>query len=708
MDPNLAPFKARGGKLIMSHGWLDASVFAKNSVDYYKSVVQAMGGAAQTTDFFRLFMAPGVEHCGGGPGPGIIDDLTALEQWVEQRDRSDSDRRGALRHRNDRRSPAAVVPISAGCRVSTDPETSTRGKTSLARRRTFLIPQSVAAFSGTPQTVRRRRTFAALQARVTDALSNPTAGVPVTFTAPSSGASATFNGTNSITVNTNASGHRDIARAARKQHDRQLQRDGIGSRSHGARHIQLNERAAKLGLTIFGTTTPATVFANSTSVELGVKFRSEVGGNITGVRFYKASGTTRLTPERCGPQPGQSLATGVFTGETTSGWQTLSSQRPLQSTQIQRTSRRITRRALTIRQQTVSRMGVDRSPLHALKDGVDGFNGVFLNGAGGNFPNQGFVASNFWADVVFLPTTVAGSGFSDVTPPAISAVSITSITPSSAFVNWATNEAADGQVEFISPCPTGGCLLPLVPALTTSHRIGVTGLSASTLYTYRILSKDNVGNVGVTPNQTFTTAPSNFTTSSMWTNGTTPATQSDADTRAIEVGVKFKSDVAGLISAIRFFKGSLNTGTHTVSLWTAAGALLARSVSSGETASGWQQVDFPAVNITANTTYIASYHTTSGHYSFNGNYFGSQFNNGPLHGLADGTSGGNGLWQTSAHAGIPDAKLSGRQLLGRRGLRYAANGGFVCAHHFGDFGDEYHVHKRRHQLDDGRTRGRTG
>ena len=148
------------------------------------------------------------------------------------------------------------------------------------------------------------------------------------------------------------------------------------------------------------------------------------------------------------------------------------------------------------------------------------------------------------------------------------------------------------------------------------------------------------------------TAPTGAYT--IWSNAISPSTTSEADPRAIEVGVKFKSDVAGGISGIRFYKGPLNTGTHTVSLWTAGGALLARSVSVSETASGWQQVNFASpVNISANTTYIASYHTTSGYYSSNEQYFTAQYDNPPLHALADAASGGNGVWQTSSTPTFP-------------------------------------------------------
>jgi feruloyl esterase len=83
IDPDLSRFKAHKGKLIMYHGWTDALIPSQNSVNYYESVVKAMGGTAKTTDFLRLFMAPGMDHCFGGEGPNRMDALSALEHWVE-------------------------------------------------------------------------------------------------------------------------------------------------------------------------------------------------------------------------------------------------------------------------------------------------------------------------------------------------------------------------------------------------------------------------------------------------------------------------------------------------------------------------------------------------------------------------------------------------------------------------------------------------
>lgn len=85
IDPNLKPFEDHGGKIIMYHGWGDQAIAPGNSVNYYESVVSAMGGQQKTQEFLRLFMVPGMTHCQGGDGPNEFDALTALEQWRENK-----------------------------------------------------------------------------------------------------------------------------------------------------------------------------------------------------------------------------------------------------------------------------------------------------------------------------------------------------------------------------------------------------------------------------------------------------------------------------------------------------------------------------------------------------------------------------------------------------------------------------------------------
>jgi len=88
-DPNLAPFAAMGGKLLMYHGWADPALSTLTTIDYYNEVVDASGGHQTADSFVRFFTVPGMHHCSGGPGPNTFDALTALEQWVEHGDAPD-------------------------------------------------------------------------------------------------------------------------------------------------------------------------------------------------------------------------------------------------------------------------------------------------------------------------------------------------------------------------------------------------------------------------------------------------------------------------------------------------------------------------------------------------------------------------------------------------------------------------------------------
>ncbi len=130
-----------------------------------------------------------------------------------------------------------------------------------------------------------------------------------------------------------------------------------------------------------------------------------------------------------------------------------------------------------------------------------------------------------------------------------------------------------------------------------------------------------------------------------WSSSTVPGTPDSGDSTGGEFGVKFRSDIDGFITGIRFYKSSANTGTHVGHLWTSNGTLLASVTFTNETSSGWQQATFSSpVRITANTTYVASYYAPSGHYSADLAYFTNTVDMSPLHFLANNLDGPNGVY----------------------------------------------------------------
>ena len=255
----------------------------------------------------------------------------------------------------------------------------------------------------------------------------------------------------------------------------------------------------------------------------------------------------------------------------------------------------------------------------------------------------------------------------DNVPPTITSVSplngatgVNIGTQVSANFNEAINAATVTATSF--QLRDAGNNLVAVTVTTSSNQVVLTpsaALANSAVYTATIKGgasgvKDLAGNALVNDyTWTFTTG-ANVGGTSIFLPTSAPAEPHANDGQAIEVGMKFRSSQNGFISGIRYFKDEGFTGTRTGHLWTGTGTLLASVVFTGETFSGWQQMLLSnPVAITANTTYVVSYFSSSGDYAASGNYFTQPVVNGFLHGLANGEDGPNGLYKYSATPVFP-------------------------------------------------------
>jgi hypothetical protein len=268
---------------------------------------------------------------------------------------------------------------------------------------------------------------------------------------------------------------------------------------------------------------------------------------------------------------------------------------------------------------------------------------------------------NLFADMGVQPVTLqAGlllaTKSTDTTPPGSSIASPANGTSvqsgASLTISGTASDGGGGLVAGVEVSIDGGVTWHPATGTTSWSYTGSPCKAGSTTVLSRAV--DDSGNIetptgGITINVT----PLAFGT--IFCPGAVPGLPDQGPDNSAELGVKFTSDTSGTISGIRFYKSSANTGTHIGDLWTATGTLLASATFTNESASGWQQVNFSSpVSITANTVYVASYHTTVGHYAEDNHFFSnSAYDNAPLHAFKDGSAGANGVYGYGSGSTFP-------------------------------------------------------
>jgi|tagenome__1003787_1003787.scaffolds.fasta_scaffold20985964_2 hypothetical protein len=244
--------------------------------------------------------------------------------------------------------------------------------------------------------------------------------------------------------------------------------------------------------TIWGSSaTPSTPDeADAQSVELGVKFRADMNGQIRGIRFYKASANTGTHVGSLWTASGTKLASATFSSETATGWQQVLFQSPVS----------ITAGTVYVASYFApvghyagdggffAASGMDNPPLHALQDGASGGNGLYRYTSSSAFPNNTFNSENYWVDVVFA----TGAATAPAAPGNVTATAA----DGSATVSWTSPSNGGSPITSYTVTPYAGTTAqtPVVvtgspPATSTT----VSGLTNGTTYTFTVTATNAVG-----------------------------------------------------------------------------------------------------------------------------------------------------------------------------------------------------------------------
>lgn len=202
------------------------------------------------------------------------------------------------------------------------------------------------------------------------------------------------------------------------------------------------------------------------------------------------------------------------------------------------------------------------------------------------------------------------------------------ITAASLLANDSDQDGNALKLTAVSGAQNGTVTLNSAGNAVFTPTAGFTGTASFSYTVADTAGLTDTGKATVSVTSTGTTPTSSY---SLWGSTAKPAILTDSDQDAVELGVRFKASVSGEITAIRYYKGPENDGTHTAHLFSSSGQKLASATFANETAQGWQEAKLSTpVTIAAGQTYVAAYHAPTGEYSANLDYFSNALSNGPL------------------------------------------------------------------------------
>lgn len=373
--------------------------------------------------------------------------------------------------------------------------------------------------------------------------------------------------------------------------------------------------------------------------ELGLNITPSVDGFITGARFYKSAANTGTHTGSLWSATGQRLATATFASETASGWQEVRFGQPVAVSAGQKyvVSYTAPNGHYASKDHQWASFGLTEAPLTVA--GGFGSTPAGVYAGPGSFPTNSYNNGNYFVDALFDTVDT-----SDLTASGHWPLDGSSSVPQATTVGAVLSKAVTADSVQLTLKANGAAVAGTTGYDSTLRKVTFTPAAALELGTTftATLSAAAASGGPLTSGTTwqFTTVVSppvpGTCPCSLYDDSVVPGIQEVRDGVPLTLGVRFASAAAGTVTGVRFYKSAGNTGTHTGTLFTAAGEQLATVTFANESTSGWQTANFnQPVAMAADTEYIMAYKSTTGSYSATLNGFGSGLRVGNLRTASD-------------------------------------------------------------------------